>query len=120
MHQTSNQSRAAEPQVDTIKLREVKVNLGNVFVRLAAGDRRKVLRLLEQLVYKKTGTTSYRDRWSKDDMRACYLKLRAISQKMANGFRRFASMLLKAGHNNCLAMKCLVDELVWRRWIEKP
>jgi hypothetical protein len=78
------------------------------------------MRLLEQFTFGKTSTTSYWDRWSKDDMKCCYLQLHPISQKMANDLRRWASELLKAGRNNKFALKCLMDELVVRKWIEEP
>jgi hypothetical protein len=39
---------------------------------------------------------------------------------MANDFRRWASMHLKAKHNSRLALKSLIDELVVRPWIEEP
>ena len=105
-------------QVDAIELRKVEVNLGNAFVRLAAADRRKVLRSLEQLVYGNSETTSHWDPWSKDDVRRCYRKLLRISQEMADGWGRWAFKLLKTGNNTRLNMKCLVDELVCREWIE--
>ena len=78
------------------------------------------MRLLEQFTFGKTSTASYWDRWSKDDMKSCYLQLQPISQKMANDLRRWASELLKAGRNNKLALKCLMDELVCRGWIGEP
>jgi hypothetical protein len=39
---------------------------------------------------------------------------------MANDFRRWAAELLEAGRNNKLALKCLMDELEVRTWIEEP
>jgi hypothetical protein len=103
-----------------LKLRKLVFNLGNAYVRLVARDRRKVMRLLEQFAFGKNRTASYWDRWSKDDMKCCYLQLQPISQRMANDLRRWASVLLKAGRNNKLALKCLMDELVVRKWIEEP
>jgi hypothetical protein len=107
-------------QPDALEFRKMVVNLGNMFVRLAAAERRKVLSILEGVAFGKKTTVSYLDRWSKADMRTCYAQLQPISQKMANGWRRGASEYLKTGDNNCLAMKCLMDELVCRTWIEEP
>ena len=107
-------------QVDAIELRKVEVNLGNAFVRLGAADRRKVLRSLEQLVYGNSETTSHWDLWTKDDVGRCYRKLLRISQEMADGWGRWAFTLLKTGNNTRQNMKCFVDELVWREWIEEP
>ena len=109
-----------EQRPDELKIRRIVVNLGNVFVRLTAADRKKVLRILEKVAYGKTGTTFYWDCWSEDDMRACHRQLKPISQKMAYGWSRWASLHLKAACNNRLAMKRLVDELVCRTWIEEP
>ena len=79
------------------------------------------MRFLERLVYNKTNNiTSYRDSRTKVDLQDCYMELRPISPKLATCFRRLATMLLKAGHNNCLAMKAVVDELEVRTWIEDP
>ena len=120
MEQTYCDGSVAEPQPDEFKLRKLRVNLGNAFVRLAARDRLKVMRSLNQFTFGKTGTVSYRDPWSKDDMKCCYLQLQPISQKMANDFRRWASMHLKAKHNNRLALKSFIEELAVRSWIEEP
>jgi hypothetical protein len=46
--------------------------------------------------------------------------MKPISPKMANDFRRWAAELLRTGGNNNLALKCLMDELVCRRWLEEP
>jgi hypothetical protein len=107
-------------QPEGLKLRKLKVNLGNAYVRLTAADRRKVMRLLEQFTFGKASTASYWDRWSKDDAKSCCLQLQPISQKMANDLRRWASELLKTGGNDKLALKCLMDELIVRTWIEEP
>ena len=107
-------------QVDAFELRKLEVNLCNVFVRLGAADRRKVLRSLEQLVYGNSETTSHWDLWTKDDVGRCYRKLLRISQEMADGWGRWAFTLLKTGNNTRQNMKCFVDELVWREWIEEP
>jgi hypothetical protein len=96
------------------------VNLGNAYVRLAPCDRRKVMRLLKQLAFGKADSASYWDLWSKDGAKTCYLLLKPISTKMANDFRRWTSERLKTGLNNKLVLKCLMDELVVRTWIEEP
>jgi hypothetical protein len=119
MKKIKREGSVVEAQPDYLKLRRFLVNLGNAYVRLSAPDRRKVMRLLERFAFGKASSVSDWDRWSKDDMQACYLKLQPISQKMANDMRRWASELLKTGHNKKLALKCLIDELDFRRWIEE-
>ena len=119
MDQTQNQGWDAEPKLNAIKVQKIEVNLGNTYVRLAACDRRKVMRLLERFIYKRTGSYHYMDPWTRDEMRACYLQLRTISPTMANGWRRWASAHLKAGCNQRLAIGVLVDTLICRRWIEE-
>lgn len=118
MNQTQNQGWDVGPQLDTLKVDKIVANLGNIYVRLAARDRRKVMRLLEQVIDKNTGTYDW-DRWTEDEERACYLQLQPISQKMANGWRRWASAHLKAGQNYLCAIRFLVGTLTWRRWIEE-
>jgi hypothetical protein len=120
MENTHSEGPVAKPQPDNFKLRKLEVNLGNAFVRLAAKDRRKVMRLLNQLAFGKASSVSYWDRWSKDDMKSCCLQMQPISQKMANDLRRWASELLRTGRNNKLDLKCLMDELIIRTWIEEP
>jgi cellobiose phosphorylase len=117
MNQTQNQGWLAEMQL-ILKRQKANDNFCNAYVRLPAPERRNVLRLLRRLAYRKTGTNSYWDRWTTDDMRACYLKLQPISQKLANGWRRWASPHLKAGLNYRLAMIVLVDSMVCQMWIE--
>jgi hypothetical protein len=70
MEQTYCDGSVAEPQPDEFKLRKLRVNLGNAFVRLAVRDRLKVMRSLNQFTFGNTGAVSYRDPWSKDDMKA--------------------------------------------------
>lgn len=108
------------PPPDGVNLRKLTVNLGNTFVRLTAADRRKVMLALGQFAFGKNSSAAYWDLWSKAEMKTCYLQLKPISQEMANGLRRWASEHLKVGHNNRLALKCLMDELVVRNWIEEP
>jgi hypothetical protein len=120
MKKAFNEGPVAGPQPVDFELRKLVVNIANTYVRLTAKDRRKVMRLLEQFTFGKASSASYWDRWSTDDMKHCYLQLQPISQTMANYWRRWASELLEAGRNNKLAMKCLMDELVCRRWIEEP
>jgi len=108
------------PLPDGVKLRKLTVNLGNTYVRLTAAGRRKVMRALEQFTFANNDSAAERDLWSKEEMKTCYLQLTPISQKMANDLRRWASEHLKVGHNNRLALKCLMDELVVRTWIEEP
>ncbi len=108
------------PQPSDFEIRKLIVNLGNAYVRLAARDRRKVMRLLEQFAFGKASSVSYWDRWSKDEMKRCFVQMKPISPKMANDFRRWAAELLEAGRNNKLALKCLMDELEVRTWMEEP
>jgi cellobiose phosphorylase len=120
MHEPKNSNRDEGLQPDFVKLRKFVVNLGNAYVRLAAKDRRKVMRLLEKLAFGKASSVSYWDRWSKDDMKSCCLQIQPISQKMANDLRRWASELLETERNKKLDLKCLMDELIIRTWIEEP
>jgi hypothetical protein len=105
---------------DGFKLRKLIVNLGNAYVRLAPRDRRKVMQFLERFAFGKASSALYRDRWSKDEAKCCCLQVQPISKKMANDLRRWASELLKTGGNNKFALKCLMDELIVRTWIEEP
>jgi len=120
MEKTYGEESVAVMLPDNLKLRKLVVNLGNAYVRLAPRDRRRVMRALEQFAFGKTNTASYWDLWSKDDAKSCYLLLKPISPKMANDLRRWASELLKTGGNDKLALKCLMDELEVRTWIEEP
>jgi hypothetical protein len=120
MGQTYSEGPDSGPQPDEFKLRKLKVTLGNAYVRLAARDRRKVMRTLEQFAFGKKSSVGYWDPWSKDEMKRCHLQLKPISPKMANDLRRWASELLKVGWNNRLALKSLMDELDGRRSIEEP
>ena len=108
------------PQPSDFELRKMIVNLGNAYVRLAPRDRQKVMRALKQFAFGKASSAFYWDRWTKDDAKCCYLLLKPISPKMANGFRRWAAALLESGRNNKLELKCLMDELEVRTWIEEP
>lgn len=107
-------------QPDDFKLRKLVANLGNAYVRLAAKDRQKVMRLIEKFTFGNASSVSYWDRWSKDEMTRCFLQMKPVSAKIANDFRRWANELLKAGRNYKLALKCLMDELQVRTWIEEP
>ena len=78
------------------------------------------MRALEQFTFGKAKEASYWDRWSKEDAKSCVFQLKPISSKMATDLRRWASKLLKIGCNNKLALKCLMDELTVRTWIEEP
>jgi hypothetical protein len=120
MEKEFSEALAQGPPLDSFKIRKLLVNLGNAYVRLAARDRQKVKRALKQFAFGKASSAFYWDRWSKDDAKRCYLLLKPISPKMANDLRRWASELLKRGHNNKLALKCLMDELEVRTWIEEP
>jgi hypothetical protein len=120
MEKAMSEGLVAGPQPDDFKLRKLLVNLGNAYVRLTARDRRKVMHLLKQLAFGKASSASYWDLWSKDDAKSCYLLLKPISPKMASDLRRWTSGLLKTGGNNKLALKCLMDELTVRTWIEEP
>ena len=120
MRNTYSEASVTAPQPDEIKLRRLKVTLGNLYVRLAARERRKVMRLLEQFTFGKKRSAADSDPWSKAEMKLCYSQLVPISQEFANDFRRWASELLRVGHNNRLALRCLLDELEVRTWIEDP
>jgi hypothetical protein len=110
----------AGQKLDALELSKVEAHLGNSFVRLSAVDRKRAMRALGEFVFGKNSSFAYWDLWSKAEMKTCYLRLKPISQEMANDLRRWASEHLKAGHNNRLALKCLIDELVVRHWIEEP
>jgi hypothetical protein len=120
MNKTSSEGLVSGPQPDEIKLRKLMVILGNDYVRLAARERKKVMRALEQSAFGKKSSVGYWDPWSEDEMKRCYMRLKPISPKMANDFRRWASELLKVGRNDKLAIKSLMDELDCRRSIEEP
>jgi hypothetical protein len=102
------------------KLRKLVVNLGNAYVRLAAKDRRKVMRLIEKFAFGNASSVSYWDRWCKDEMKRCFLQMKPISPKVADDFRRWANQLLKTGRNNKLHLNFLMGELEVREWIEDP
>ena len=107
-------------QPGDFKLRKLVVNLGNAYVRLAAKDRRKVIRLIEKFAFGNASSVSYWDRWSKDEMKRCFLHMKPMSPKVANDFRRWANELLKTGRNNKLQINILMCELEVREWIEDP
>ena len=102
------------------EVHQLIVSLGNAYVRLEMRDRRKVMHALERFAFGKAKTASYWDLWSKDDAERCYMKLRIISQTIANDFRDWADAVLGVQRNNKLELKCLMDELVVRTWIEEP
>jgi hypothetical protein len=120
MQKATSEGPVIGPQPDNLKLRKLIVRLGNAYVRLTPRDRRKVMRLLKQLAFGKADSASYWDLWSKDDAKSCYLLLRPISTKMSNDFRRWTSEHLRARGNCKLVLKCLMDELEVRTWIEEP
>ena len=120
MEKTCGDGLVAGPQPNDFEIRKLVVNLGNAYVRLAARDRLKVMRALKQFAFGKNSSASYWDRWSEDEMKRCFLQMKPISPKMANDFRRWAAEHLEAGRNNKLVLKCLMDELEVRTWIEEP
>lgn len=120
MEKAVSEGPVAVQQPDNTKLRKFVVNLGNCYVRLTPRDRRKVMRRLEKLAFGKASSACYWDRWSMDEVKSCCLQLRPISKKMANDMLRWASELSKTGGNVKLALKCLMDELTIRTWIEEP
>ncbi len=103
-----------------LEFRKLEARLANLFVRLTAADRREVMRALGQFVFGENSSAAYWDLWSKAEMMTCYLQLKPISQEIADELRRWASEHLKVGHNNRLALKPLVDELVFRNWLQAP
>ena len=119
MDQKQNQRRVAAPQLDTLKLLKIQDRFCTLYSQLATPNRRKVSRLLERLACRKTDTNSDLDRWTTDDVQACYLQLRLISQEMAHVWRRWASAHLKMGLNCRLVIIVLVDALVCRMWLEE-
>lgn len=119
MSKAFNGGPIAKPQPDDLKLRKLVVKLGNAYVGLSTQDRRKVLRLLERVIFGEKTAVSFWDRWSQEDMRACYTQLQPISQKIAKVWHRWASEHLKTGHNICLVVRCLMDELICRMWREE-
>ena len=123
MNQKQNEAGYAAMQLATLKRQIAVDNFCNSYARLATPERRKVKRILQRLLYRKTGSYSsgsysYWDRWTKDDMRECDLRLRRISPRMANLWRRWAFPWLKAGLNNLLVLLVLVDSLDCRMWEE--
>jgi hypothetical protein len=120
MKRTCSDGLIAGLQSNDFEYRKLMIYQGNSYVRLSARDRRDVMRALKQFTFGKAKDASYWDRWSKEDMESCFLQLKPISPKMANDFHRWASGLLKTGRNNKLALKCLMDELTVRTWIEEP
>jgi hypothetical protein len=119
MKKANGDGPAAGQQPDDLERRKLVVNLGNIFVRLPPAKRRKAITLLERFTFGKASSVSYWDRWTKEGSQSCYLRLKLISPKMADYFRRWASEPLKAGGNIKLALKCLVDDLTIRTWIEE-
>jgi hypothetical protein len=120
MKKTNSEGAGAAPQLDDFKIHKFLVNLSNAHVRLTAANRRKVMRLLQEFAFGNASSVSYWDRWSKDEMKRCFLRMKPISPKMASGFRRWAAQHLEAGRNEKLALKILMDELEIRTWIEDP
>jgi hypothetical protein len=120
MKKTNGDGPVAGPLPDFLEFPRLVVSLGNAYVRLGARDRLKVMRALKEFAFGKANTASYWDLWSKDDAACCYTKLKPISPKMASLFRRWASEILRIGRNNKLALKCLMEELEVRTWIEEP
>jgi hypothetical protein len=119
MRKTNGNGPVVGPPPDFLEFPKLIVGLGNAYVRLSARDRRKVMRALKEFAFGKANTASYWDLWSKDDAECCYRKLKSISPKMANLLRRWASEILRIGRNNKLALKCLMDDLTIRTWIEE-
>lgn len=120
MEQICGEDPVSIPEPDEFKLRKLTVALANAYVQLAARDRQKVMRSLEQFTFGKKSSVGYWDPWTKDELKNCYLQLKPISQKMANDLRRWGSELFKAGWNDRLSLKVLMDELHVRRSIEVP
>jgi hypothetical protein len=120
MDKTHSNGLVAGPQPNEFEIRKLTTKLGNSFVRLTAAKRRNFMRALKHFMFGKASSISERDFWSKDEAKTCYLLLKPISPKMANDFRRWTSEHLKTGRNNKLALKCLMDDLVIRTWIEDP
>ena len=120
MGKTHVEKLNAGQKLDALELRNLEAHIGNSFVRLSAVDRKRAMRALGEFVFGNNCSFAYWDLWSKAEMKTCYLRLKPISQEMANDLRRWASEHLEAGHNNRLALKCLIDELVVRHWIEEP
>ena len=120
MKKTNSEGPVAWPQPDNIKLRKLEVRLGNLHVRQTKRNRLTVMRALKQVTFGKASSVSYWDRWSKDEMKRCFLQLQPVSEEMANDFRCWAFELLKTGSNNKLMLKCLMDELEVRTWMEDP
>jgi hypothetical protein len=116
MKKTHSVRSVAGSQRNYFKLRKSLVNLGDEYRRLAPCDRRPVMRILEQFSGNIEEAT-YWDRWSMEEAKSCFLKLKPISPKMANDLRRWASELLKTGGNDKLALKNLMLELTMRTWI---
>ena len=119
MPQKYRENSLLYPDSHEIRHRKLIVSLGNAFVRLTARDRQKVIRILTQFTFGNANNIAYWVPWSKNELKRCNLQLIPISQKMANDLYRWGSELLKAGYNKRIALKRLLDELHYRRSIEK-
>jgi hypothetical protein len=120
MENEFNEGPVQRPLPDYLKFHQVIINLAKGYLGLEVSDRQNVMHALEQFAFGEAKTASYWDVWSKDDVERCYLQLQPISQEMANDFRYWAAAVLSVGRNNKLALKCLMDELVIRTWIDEP
>lgn len=120
MAKTCSNGPVQGPSPDDFKYHKLMVSLGNTYVRLTAARRRRVMRAFEKFTFGKNSSVAEWDLWSKDDLKSCVLQLQPISPKMAKDLRQWALVLLKAGYNNKLKLKCLMDELEVRTWIEEP
>jgi hypothetical protein len=120
MAKTGSVGLVLGPQPNDFEIRKLTVRLGNLFVRLTAAERRKVMRALKQFFFGEASSVSERDLWTKDEAKICYQLLKSISPKMANDFRRWTSEHLKTGRNNKLVLDHLMGSLDVRAWIEDP
>lgn len=108
--------RAAEMELDTLKRQYAIHNFCNAYAALATAKRQTVNHIVERLLYRKTasdasGSYSYLDRWTIDDLWEVDLQLRSVSPKTAHCWRRWAFAHLKKGLNTRLALLWLADSI---------
>ena len=110
MKRTYSDGPVAGTRPDDSTVRNLEAKLCNSYVRLAAPDRQKVVRIIKQFAFGKACSTSYWDWWSNYNLKSCYRQLKPISQEMANDLLSFASELLKLEENYCLALEALAEQ----------
>ncbi|MFZ0959760.1 MAG: hypothetical protein WAO35_02565 [Terriglobia bacterium] len=110
MKKTHREGSVAVTWPDDDKFRKVNAKLRNAFMRLAASDREKVMRIITQFTFGKACSISYWEWSSKENLESCYRQLQRISQKMAEDLRSLASELLRLKPGYYLALKSLTEK----------